>query len=183
MEQWKSIDEYEGLYEVSSYGRVRSLDRFDKLGRITWGRVLSPTNNDHGYYTVQLCNGGIEKRHYVHRLVAKAFVKNYGNLNEINHKDENKFNNNASNLEWCSRKYNVNYGNHNIKLSHAKGTLFRVINNVTHEASMFYSKDTAASILHIGRDKVAKGLKNGSISYSFKGKKLDFSFEILQANN
>lgn len=179
MERWKSIDGYEGLYEVSSYGRVRSLDRFDRLGRITSGRVLSPTNNGCGYYTVQLSNGGIKKRHYIHRLVAKAFIKNYSKLNEINHKDENKSNNNVSNLEWCSRKYNVNYGDHNAKMSHTKGTLFRVINNVTHEASMFYSKDAAASILHIGRDKVAKGLKDGSISYSFRGNNLSFSFETV----
>ncbi|ATL78547.1 NUMOD4 domain-containing protein [Lactiplantibacillus plantarum] len=61
MERWKSIDGYEGLYEVSSYGRVRSLDRFDKLGRITSGKFLSPTNNGCGYYTVQLSNGGIKK--------------------------------------------------------------------------------------------------------------------------
>ncbi|WP_187344743.1 HNH endonuclease [Lactiplantibacillus plantarum] len=52
----------------------------------------------------------LKKRHYIHRLVAKAFIKNYSKLNEINHKDENKSNNNVSNLEWCSRKYNVNYG-------------------------------------------------------------------------
>lgn len=179
MERWKSIDGYDGLYEVSSHGRVRSLDRFDKLGRITFGRVLSPTNNGHGYYTVQLSNGGIKKRHYIHRLVAKAFIKNRSKLNEINHKDENRSNNNVSNLEWCSRKYNVNYGNHNAKMSHTKGTLFRAINNVTHEASMFYSKDAAASILHIGRDKVAKGLKDGSISYSFRGNNLSFSFETV----
>lgn len=179
MERWKYIDGYEGLYEVSSHGRVRSLDRFDKLGRITWGRVLSPNNNGHGYYTVQLSNKGIKKRHYIHRLVAEAFIKNYSKLNEINHKDENTFNNNVSNLEWCSRKYNVNYGNHNTKLSHAKGTLFRVINNVTHEVNTFYSKDTAASTLHIGRDKVAKGLKDGSISYSSRGNNLSFSFETV----
>lgn len=179
MEQWKSIDGYEGLYEVSSYGRVRSLDRFDEFGRITWGRVLSPTDNGHGYYTVQLSNEGSQKRHYIHRLVAKAFIKNYKKLNEINHKDENTSNNNVSNLEWCSRKHNVNYGNHNTKMSHTKGTLFRVINNVTHETGMFYSKDAAASALHIGRDKVVKGLKDGSISYSFRGNNLSFSFETV----
>lgn len=178
MEQWKYVEEYEGIYEVSSYGRVRSVDRFDRLGRITWGRVLVPTDNGNGYYSVQLCNQGTNKRYYVHRLVAKAFIKNCNDLNEINHKDENKHNNNASNLEWCSRKYNVNYGNHNTKLSHSKGTLFKVINNVTHETNMFYSKDIAALTLHIGRDKVVKGLKNGIVSYYFKGKELSYSFEI-----
>lgn len=180
MERWKTVDDYKNLYEVSSYGRIRSLDRFDRLGRITWGKVLSPTNNGNGYYSVMLCKPNSKRRCYVHRLVATAFVDNPNSFLEINHKDMNPGNNRASNLEWCSRKYNVNYGDHNVKLSHTKGEPFKAINCLTHESSLFYSKDTAASELHIGRDKIVKGLKEGKISYFFKGQKFSWYFERLQ---
>lgn len=115
-EIWKNvpIKEYEGLYQVSNLGRVRSKDRWihqkNNSKSFKKGRILKSLSNDKGYYKVVLCNKPHRKRFYVHRLVALAFIPNLNNLPEINHKDENTHNNCASNLEWCSRLYNINYG-------------------------------------------------------------------------
>ena len=75
-------------------------------------KILKPRNNGDGYFSVILKG----KKEYIHRLVAEAFIPNPDNLPEVNHKDENKFNNYVNNLEWCVHKYNCNYGVRNIKL-------------------------------------------------------------------
>ena len=102
-EIWCPIKDYEGLYEVSDQGRVRSL----KFGK---ERVLNPVRDDGGYLLVNIWKNGEKKMCKVHRLVSQAFIPNPDNLPEVNHKDEDKTNNKVSNLEWCDRKYNQNYG-------------------------------------------------------------------------
>ena len=97
MEKWKPIKDHDG-YEVSSYGNVRNPHK----------RELKKFLNNTGYYRVSL---GTERLHFVHRLVAQAFVDNPNGYPIVNHKDENKTNNNVENLEWCTYKYNSNYGN------------------------------------------------------------------------
>lgn len=106
MEIWKDIKGYEGLYQVSNYGNVRSLD-YRHTGRT---EVLSPGENTCGYLFVNLCKNGKVKKFTLHRLVAEAFLPNWFDDREVNHKDENPKNNNVDNLEWCDRKYNINYG-------------------------------------------------------------------------
>ena len=102
-EIWCPIKGYEGLYEVSDQGRVKSL----KFGK---GKILKPFRNKGGYLRVGLCKNGEMKQCFVHRLVAKTFIPNPDNLPEVNHKDEDKENNSVQNLEWCTDKYNTNYG-------------------------------------------------------------------------
>ena len=102
MEIWKDIKGYEGHYEVSNLGNVKSVKRYKK--------VLKPRQHKNGYVFVSLCANGKAKDFSVHRLVGNAFLDNPENLPEINHKDEDKTNNNASNLEWCTREYNQSYG-------------------------------------------------------------------------
>ena len=112
-EIWKPIEGYEGQYEISSYGRVKSLKRpYENNGGIQWTkeRILSPGKDKDGYLQVNLhCNGKQHQRK-IHRLVAQAFLPNPDNLPMVNHKDEDKTNNNVDNLEWCDHRYNMNYG-------------------------------------------------------------------------
>ena len=111
-EIWKMIPGYEGLYMVSNLGRVKSLNyRHTGKEHILKQQIINK------YKTVCLSNGGYQKTLKVHRLVAMAFIPNPDNLPEVNHKDENKFNNCVENLEWCTAKYNSNYGTKNQRQS------------------------------------------------------------------
>ena len=114
-EIWKPVIGYEGLYEVSNLGRVRSVDRLVKYSNgqihLHKGRILSPgLVHKSGYLQVGLCNNGKTKHKMVYRLVAEGFLPNIDNLPQVNHKDENPFNNCVENLEWCTIEYNINYG-------------------------------------------------------------------------
>ena len=116
-EVWKPVAG-SSYYEVSNLGRVRSLNRYiyrtikgTLCKYLKEGRLLSP-NLINKYYSVTLISDdGLKKIIRVHRLVATAFLPNPDNLPAINHKDENKLNNNVENLEWCTFKYNSNYNN------------------------------------------------------------------------
>ncbi len=102
-EKWVDIAGYEGHYAISNLGRIANL-----RGRC---RILHPTTHrTNGYSYVNLCRNGIAKSFRVHVLVAKHFLPQIEGKLEVNHKDENKSNNRVDNLEWCDRKYNVNYG-------------------------------------------------------------------------
>lgn len=120
-EIWKDINGYEGIYQISNLGNVKSLDRYvnsaiknnSKVKRK--GQLLKPKLNQ-GYYEVSLIVGNNRKWFKVHRLVAEAFIPNPNNYPQINHKDEIKTNNRVDNLEWCDAKYNCNYGTRNSKI-------------------------------------------------------------------
>ena len=109
MEEWRSIPGYEGLYEVSNLGRVRSVERCDRFNRKIVSKILKP-NYVSGYLRVGMYKNKTFKYYLIHRLVAQAFLPNPDNLPEVNHKDEDKSNNRVDNLEWCDRSYNMNYG-------------------------------------------------------------------------
>ena len=112
-EEWRDIKGYEGLYQVSNLGRVKSLN----YNRTRKEKILKPAKNKVGYLQVVLYKNKNDKHYTIHQLVAKTFLENPYNFKEINHKDENPLNNESSNLEWCDRKYNINYGNRTIKAS------------------------------------------------------------------
>lgn len=111
-EYWKPVLGYEGLYEVSNWGRVKSMN-YNHTGK---ERIMKLVPNKAGYLYVVLYKNGKVKTFRVHRLVAEAFLPNPDNLPEVNHKDENKLNNNVNNLEWCSAKYNSNFGTRNKRI-------------------------------------------------------------------
>ena len=110
IEEWRPIPGYEGLYEVSNTGRVRSLDKYDSMNRFLRGRILRLFTDGLGYLRAQLYSNSKRKSFLVHRLVAQAFIPNPDNLPQVNHRDENPSNDSVDNLEWCDGKYNVNYG-------------------------------------------------------------------------
>lgn len=102
-EIWKDIEGYDGVYQVSDKGRVKSLS----IGK---EKILKPKRNTKGYLQVALYKNVETKWCYLHRLVAQSFLSNPNNLPQINHKNEDKNDNRVENLEWCSSKYNSNYG-------------------------------------------------------------------------
>ena len=124
-EIWKDIVGYEGLYQISNLGNVKSLN-YRRTGK---ERILNPGNNGCGYLFVILCNNGKRKHFKIHRLVANAFLENPDNKSDVNHKDEDKTNNNVDNLEWMTRQENNNYGTRNERSS--KSVIIEALNSLS----------------------------------------------------
>ena len=154
-EVWKDVIGYEGLYQVSNKGDVRSVDRINHIGRKYSGRTLKPRYAGLGYINVGLYKNGKMKNKYIHRLVAEAFIPSHNNYLEINHKDENKNNNHVNNLEWCTSKYNTNYGTLIERLSKK----VKAVNIKTGEVITF------ASVVEAGN----KGYDKVNVSLSCRG--------------
>ena len=112
-EIWEDIEGYEGLYQVSNLGRVKSLDRYVKARshskEFKKGKILKPRISQKGYLTVLLCKDNIGKEYRIHRLVALAFIPNPENKLEVNHIDGKKQNNCVDNLEWNTRSENIKH--------------------------------------------------------------------------
>lgn len=142
MEEWKDIEGYEGLYQVSNFGNVRSLDRYIKM-KNKWGGVstvlkkgkkLKKWKYPNGYLFFPLHKNNICKQFLAHRLVANAFIINPDNLPVVNHKDENKENNTVENLEWCNHPYNNTYNDRHIKVGkklHNRKDLSKIVYKYT----------------------------------------------------
>ena len=113
-ELWKDIEGFEGLYQVSTWSRVRSMDRLviykNGVKRFFESEILKPSYDKGGYLRVGLTKDKKQTHHFLHRLVAIAFIPNPNNYPQVNHKDENPKNPKVENLEWCTDKYNKNYG-------------------------------------------------------------------------
>ena len=123
-EVWRDVVGYEGLYQVSSMGRVKSLERrfIDKIGRERYVKecFLKPSTDRGGYLRVGLCDGEKQKTFKVHRLVCEAFHENPDNKPQVNHINEIKTDNRASNLEWATARENSNFGTRNERLGKAQ---------------------------------------------------------------
>lgn len=121
-EIWKDIDGYDGNYKISNFGRVKSIDRIvhGTNDYFQEGKIIEIANNGR-YDFVRICYNGKCKNHFIHRLIAIAFIPNPNNYPCVNHKDENTKNNNIENLEWCTQKYNANYGNRNNRIADKLG--------------------------------------------------------------
>ena len=113
MEIWHDIEGYEGLYQISNKGHVKSLYKGSE-------RILRPVIDRYGYYRIMLYNDSVRKIFSIHRLVAQAFIPNLYNKPQVNHLDENKKNNSVDNLEWATAKENSNYGSRNEKVADSR---------------------------------------------------------------
>ncbi|MFT8392372.1 MAG: NUMOD4 domain-containing protein [Liquorilactobacillus ghanensis] len=163
-EIWKDIKGYEGLYQVSSFGNVKSLQRVvirkNGVSQIVREKVLKKLNVS-GYLQVTLSKNGVHHKEYIHRLVAETFISNPDGLLEINHKDEIKSNNNLKNLEFCSREYNLSYGTRRKRESLTKSKAIYAIDLATGDKRKFASQHEAARKL---------GFSQGDISNVLRGK-------------
>lgn len=148
MEVWKDISGYEGYYQVSTYGRVRGIDRIIKLTRskmqLRKSKILSQHKTRDQYVLAWLSKDSSSKGFSVHRLVAIAFLPNPNNLKEVNHKDLNKANNHVSNLEWIDKAGNMN---------HAKAN--GAYANRVHGEKNQTSKLSNAAVIHIKRKEMS----------------------------
>lgn len=138
IEVWKDIPGFEGLYQASTLGRIRSLNYRKVPGRIA---VLSLFTQKDGYQRVNLHKGLQQKSYWVHILIAKTFLPNPLGLSQVNHKDENPSNNSVFNIEWCSPKHNCNWGTRNLRQS-ATYNLNKPNNGIV-KATIQLTKDNA----------------------------------------
>lgn len=157
-EVWKDIAGYEGLYQVSNLGRVKSFRGSAKFGKPE-ELVLKPSLINSGYHVVTLYSKNRKKHKFqVHRLVAETFIDNPAHLPCVNHKDENKLNNCVLNLEWCTYQYNNNYGTARIRAIESKR---KTIVQMTLEGipiAMYCSVTVAAELLKHSPTSVRKSL-------------------------
>lgn len=162
MEIWKPIKGYEGLYEVSNLGSVKSLARKTTSGK---HRVCHQTKC--GYISVGLWKNGAKKQFLVHRLVADAFIPNPNNKPQVNHIDENKSNNRVDNLEWCTNLENHRHGTINKRLSNILKN-----NPKTSKPVNCYTKNKCFVCLYpsISEAERKTGIFNQSIVQCCKGK-------------
>ena len=161
-EIWKDIKGYEGRYQVSNLGRVRSL-KFKSHTRFSKADILTASKDKMGYMCVSLSR----KSFKIHRLVAIAFIDNPNGLRCVNHKDEDKTNNKVENLEWCSYKYNNNYGTRNARISQnggrkiaqysLNGELIKTWNSAAEAARYYKVKRTTISGCCAGRQHTSCG--------------------------
>lgn len=172
-EIWKDIHEYEGLYQVSNTGKVKSVSHYTRNNRngglrMTVGKILSQYKMPNGYRQVQLSKNERREKKYVHRLVAENFIQNVNNLSDVNHIDGNKDNNSISNLEWCSHKDNQKHMIEN----HMTKKATPVICNET--GKMYHSMSEAEKDTGICRRTIKKLCASGE---TFKGLSWRFCYE------
>jgi len=152
-----------GIIEVSTFGRVRTLDRVVPRGKYTQfvkGLILKQYDNGNGYLHVVLSMNGKTVTKKVHRLVAETFISNPDNLPEVNHKDCNRANNNVENLEWCTRSYNRQYREkYGVSQTEALGNPVFAINLETLEVSHFRSQSEASRKLGVFKQNVNNVIK------------------------
>ena len=171
MEQWKEISGYEGCYEVSNHGKVRSMSHKVRtkgnVQRTSPGRILVQKNSNNGYKQVQLSKNGKGKWIGVHRLVAYAFCDGWFENAVVNHKDENPKNNRADNLEWVTQSYNCKYGHRNDTMIEQRSRKVEgIIGNVivSYDSIQSAARITGVSAAHIcqcckGDRRMAGGVK------------------------
>lgn len=158
VEIWKPIAGFEDLYEISNLGRVKSLN----YKRTGVEKILKPGKDGWGYLKVVLCRDGKHKVYKVHRLVAEAFIPNPFGLSEINHINEDKTLNVVSNIEWASRRYNINFGT---RTKRAAASRSKAV-----EASKYPDFRTIELRFSSAAEAERNGYQHGNVSYCCNGR-------------
>lgn len=162
VEIWKAHPDID-IIEVSTLGRVRTLDRIVPNGkgtRLVKGHVLKQRGSNYGYLIVNIPIAVKWATKYVHRLVAQTFIHNHNRLPMVNHKDCNRTNNNVSNLEWCTASYNSKYREKfGASLAESAGHPLFAINLYTNEVSHFRSQHEASRDLGVDRPSINMVIK------------------------
>lgn len=168
MEIWRDITGYEGIYQVSNLGRVKSLN----YGRTGKEKILKTNTDKRGYLRICLCKDGKRKTYRVHRLVLPTFnpVENMEQL-EVNHIDENKENNKLSNLEWCTSEYNSNYGTRNKRISEANNGKLGVKNSTAIPIVQLDLEGNLINVYGSSMDAERNGFNHSAINQCIKGKR------------
>lgn len=164
-EVWKDVEGYEGLYQVSIFGNLYS--SYVK-------RKLQLSLDEYGYKQVILVKNGVRKRHLLHRMVAQAFIPNPENKPQVNHIDENKTNNNVSNLEWVTSKENINHGTRTERQIYTQRIIQKSRPVICSNGVIYRSTREASRLL---------GLDNSSLNKVLKGKRKTvggFTFEYKE---
>lgn len=144
-EIWKDIKGYEGLYQVSNKGNVKSLN-YKRSGK---DKILKLVKQKNNYIKIQLYKDRISKQFFVHRLVAETFIDNPDNLLCVNHKDENPSNNFVENLEFCTHKYNSNYGTSKERIAEKLSIPIKCLDLQTNEITYYSSIHEAGRKINI----------------------------------
>lgn len=174
--KWQPVKGFEGFYEVSETGKVRSVTRIvnsKNCKRIHKGRELKQAKDQDGYCKIQLSKGGKVTTRAVHKLVAEAFIPNPDNFPVINHKDENKENNNVKNLEWCTVSYNTNYNMGAYRRANARKKPILAISK-DGKIRAFHSIKEAAEKLNISHGNISSCLAGYYGRKTCKGYKFEF---------
>lgn len=170
-EIWCDVIGYEGLYMVSSFGRIASLSRIIHCTNrdiMSKNKILIPfTVAQHGYYAITLVINGNKKKFYIHKLVAKHFIPNPNNLCEIDHIDGNPLNNNVNNLRWCTHSENMN---NPITKKRASDSLIGTYNNATSKSVVQLKNGLLINIYKSMADAQRNGFLQSEISRACSGK-------------
>lgn len=175
IEQWKDVPNYEGLYQVSSFGRVKSFRKSTKFG-CQDEYILKPTVASHGYAEVTLYDKAVRHKFLVHRLVASVFIPNPDNLPQINHKDENPLNNAVNNLEWCTAAYNNAYGTAQIRKIDTVSTPVEQITYDGKVIAIYRSARLASEILGVTLGTLRSAISKHTQFKGYFWKNSDFRF-------
>lgn len=177
IEEWKDIKGYEGMYQVSNLGRIKSLDRKDSRGNFVKGKILKTSLNGKGYRCLKLSKNGIRKPFRVHRLVAETFIPNPDNLPCIDHINTIKTDNRVENLRWCTLKENMNNpitketcSKSRMGYKPTKETIKKISGKNNHNSQKVYCKELNKTYECIRDAERELGIANQSISACCKGK-------------
>lgn len=175
-EVFRPVEGFEGIYEISNMGRVKSVCRISAADRVLPEKILKPGHTTAGYPFVVLRKGGKSYNKPIHRLVATAFIPNPNCYRVVNHKDRNRDNNTAENLEWCSQGYNISYSLNKLGMSHThRGREVRV--TVAGKELVFNSMTACSRFLGYNKRWLSiRMLKQGK-HFEYKGCRFDIGEE------